>query len=519
MSRFEANTGIVTNGLVLNLDAGDPDSYTRSQPPFVEVLVVAGGGAGGGNLGGGGGAGGVIYNSAYQLTNAAAVTVTVGAGGAGVRGSQSGVQGNDGSNSVFGSLTAIGGGGAGSGTNAIAGRNGGSGGGASGYNVAAGGIGTAGQGFNGGSGGGGSPFYGGGGGGGASEAGDPGVDGNAPVAAGHGGDGLPFSILGTTYYFGGGGGGGVYTNGRPGNGGRGGGGGGGTNNTAYPRSAGGGDALNDGEQGYYNNVYPGSGPGGGNAGANTGGGGGGAMHQQYDGGDGGSGIVIVRYPGLPAATGGTITYVNGYTIHKFTSSGTFTPYLWNDVSGNGNNFDLENGVDFISPQNYFDFDGTDGRAYFNGSLLNVDAFTVEAVVNITSVGNYNKPIFVVGNQSTTGIWFFKHRSGLGNRLVMHGYDGVNPRIDVDSINQVPDAINTYVAVTFDGNAYQLYMNGVTEDSPVVDNKVAPSNDNYIGRQGSTYLDGRVYNLRIYNRALSATEISQNFNAQRDRFGI
>jgi hypothetical protein len=32
---------------------------------------------------GGGGAGGVIYNSAYQLTSAAAVTVTVGAGGAG----------------------------------------------------------------------------------------------------------------------------------------------------------------------------------------------------------------------------------------------------------------------------------------------------------------------------------------------------------------------------------------------------------------------------------------------------
>ena len=44
MSRFEGPQGIVTNGLVLNLDAGDPDSYTRSQPSYVEVLVVAGGG-------------------------------------------------------------------------------------------------------------------------------------------------------------------------------------------------------------------------------------------------------------------------------------------------------------------------------------------------------------------------------------------------------------------------------------------------------------------------------------------
>jgi hypothetical protein len=55
MSRFEGPQGIVTNGLVLNLDAGDPDSYTRSQPPYVEVLVVAGGG-GGGSFGGGAGA-------------------------------------------------------------------------------------------------------------------------------------------------------------------------------------------------------------------------------------------------------------------------------------------------------------------------------------------------------------------------------------------------------------------------------------------------------------------------------
>ena len=165
------------------------------------------------------------------------------------------------------------------------------------------------------------------------------------------------------------------------------------------------------------------------------------------------------------------------------------------------------------------FDGTDDYVYISDTLLNVDAFTVEAVVNITSEGNYNKPIFVVGNQSTTGIWFFKHRSGIGNRLVMHGYDGVNPRIDVDSVNPVPDAVNTYVAVTFNGNAYQLYMNGEPEDAPVVDNKVAASTDNYIGRQGSTYLAGEIPTLKIHNRALSADEVQQNFRAYKNRFDI
>jgi hypothetical protein len=35
--------------------------------------------------------------------------------------------------------------------------------------------------------------------------------------------------------------------------------------------------------------------------------------------------VIIRYSGATAATGGTITSSGGYTYHKFTSSGTFTP--------------------------------------------------------------------------------------------------------------------------------------------------------------------------------------------------
>jgi hypothetical protein len=41
-------------------------------------------------------------------------------------------------------------------------------------------------------------------------------------------------------------------------------------------------------------------------------------------GNGGSGVVIIRYLGTPRATGGTITQAGGYTIHTFTSSGTYT---------------------------------------------------------------------------------------------------------------------------------------------------------------------------------------------------
>jgi hypothetical protein len=33
--------------------------------------------------------------------------------------------------------------------------------------------------------------------------------------------------------------------------------------------------------------------------------------------------VVIRYPGSQRGTGGTVTSVGGYTIHTFTSSGTY----------------------------------------------------------------------------------------------------------------------------------------------------------------------------------------------------
>ena len=168
-----------------------------------------------------------------------------------------------------------------------------------------------------------------------------------------------------------------------------------------------------------------------------------------------------------------------------------------------------------------EFDGTNDYIYIDEDILNISNFTVEAVVNITSSGNYNKPIFTCGNLSSTGIWFLKHRSGLGNRLVMHGYDGVNPRVDVQSTNVVPDAENTHVAVTFNGTSYQLYINGVADGNAVTDNAVAASSDNYIGKQSnsSVYLLGDVPVLKIHNKGLSADQIKQNFNVYKNRFNL
>ena len=266
----------------------------------IDILVVAGGG-GGANTGSGGGAGGFLEESNFIIDSNSVYTIGVGAGGAGGNGGNGGATGNnfgsDGSNSSFSTLTSIGGGGGLSHGSSAIGRSGGSGGGApillSGTST--GGLGTQGQGNNGGAGYVSSMWAGTSGGGGG--AGSAGSNGSGSSGGGNGGAGKSSSISGTATYYAGGGGGGEVNGSYSGSGGIG--GGGSANNNAA-----------------------------GNSGiANTGGGGAGGSFNglYYNGGNGGSGIVIIRYltTDLPTMVGGTKTTNGNYTIHTFTSSGTF----------------------------------------------------------------------------------------------------------------------------------------------------------------------------------------------------
>jgi hypothetical protein len=248
----------------------DASFMPNPDPRTVNVLAVGGGGSGGGSTGGGGGGGGVI--STVQSLGQTAYSVVVGAGGA-IPGNQA--IGKSGANSSFNGLIAIGGGGGG--------HSGGVGADGQDYTGSSvSGLGTALQGNPGGALGNAAASGGGGAGGG-------GWSSTGANVGGAGGIGIQSSISGTSKYYAGGGGGGPW-------------GGGGL--------GGGGNAGDVGTAGA----------------ANTGGGGGGGWsYATGNGGAGGSGIVIISYPtGSMTATGGTITYSGGNTIHTFTSSGTFT---------------------------------------------------------------------------------------------------------------------------------------------------------------------------------------------------
>ena len=103
------------------------DTFIPDRAMTVDVFIVAGGGAGGsGWYGGGGGAGGVVYRPGLSIT-AQSYPIVVGDGG--VRSLALNVRGGNGGNSTAFGLTAIGGGGGGSRAGQGDGADGGSGGG------------------------------------------------------------------------------------------------------------------------------------------------------------------------------------------------------------------------------------------------------------------------------------------------------------------------------------------------------------------------------------------------------
>lgn len=292
-------------GLIrLNSTTGNPEWWDNtilqwlqfSQPVGYSItyLVAAGGGGGGGSIysttqGGGGGGGGLV-SATTTLLSGTTYTITIGAGGTGGVANAAGAKGTD--SVLVGIATALGGGGGA--TYSTAGpTSGGSGGGGSTGNFAAGAAGTAGQGYAGGT----ATGYAsnaaasGAGGGGAGGVGGNGSGGTG----GAGGAAYTFIITGGAYA--GGGGGGGYSVG----------------GTATGNAGAGGTTNNNGFAASANSA----GGGGGSAAGTSGG-------QDRTGGNGGSGIVIIAYLGSQRGTGGTVSSSGGYTIHTFTSSGTYT---------------------------------------------------------------------------------------------------------------------------------------------------------------------------------------------------
>lgn len=427
---------VVDGSCVHNFTALGASTFTPlSATTSVAALVVAGGG-GGANTGGGGGAGGLVYNTNVTVS-ATPYTITVGDGGNG--GLTTGAAGTSGSNSIFSTITATGGGG-GSSHGGVGGANGGSGGGGALKSAApASTAGVGSQGNNGGIGYIDVGWVGNNSGGGG--AGAVGGAGSTVSGSGAGGAGLSYSISGTTASYAGGGGGGPVNGAQ----------------TAGAGGSGGGGAGNTNGVGTAGTT-------------NTGGGGGGGSYSAgvyYNGGKGGSGIVIIKYPAVQ-----TVTYNH--------SAPTGTSVV-NGISGKARSFNgstdrIEIGTG-ISPQNIT----LEAWVYRTSATTNMGIIRKNAAYALSLVSD---TIQFAGNP-----WAF---SSTGVGIEMYKW--------------------THLAVTQDGKTAAIYKNGIKIGN-VTQSGVLASNANQtrIGYDDNNWWwGGYIDEVRISNIARTPEEIAEAY---------
>ena len=162
------------------------------------------------------------------------------------------------------------------------------------------------------------------------------------------------------------------------------------------------------------------------------------------------------------------------------------------------------------------FDGsTDFISLTTG--LNPAPLTVSVWIKATSQSNPNDEIVANRHDGTKVGWDFRYT---GSNVEAQFYNAGGSLVTLPGSSNITLNVWTHVAVTFTGMNWVIYLNGSADNSGAVSSTaIVPSDEPlYIaGRAagGATSdFGGSIDDVRIYNRALSAAEISALYNAEK-----
>lgn len=214
---------------------------------------------------------------------------------------------------------------------------------------------------------------------------------------------------------------------------------------------------------------------------------------------------------------GLVLELDAADRNSYPGSGT----TWRDISNTGNNGTLTNGPTFDSlNQGSIVFDGTDDYVDIpNNSTVNISTtITLEAWVYPTKNSGVQNVICKSSLSQNTGYIYPRTNDGWVNSIFyLHigGWQTLSATW--------PGLNNWYHTVgTYDGATMIIYINGVQAATRSQSGTIT-TNTNYLalGQQPGygEYYGGRLAEARMYTRALSATEITQNYNAMRTRFNL
>jgi hypothetical protein len=225
----------------------------------------------------------------------------------------------------------------------------------------------------------------------------------------------------------------------------------------------------------------------------------------------------------PIVTSGLVLNLDAANMKSYPRSGT----TWRDLSGNNNSGSLINGPTFSSANG--------GSIVFDG----VDDYVVVDSFNQLPTGSSARTINIWFNPNIT-TW-----QGNVNSLFFYGTTGVNGAVfgidfdtyptmeiytwggagrDVIFSSSFPQTGWSNLSIVYNGSTtISIYENSRNTQNATVTTLSTTNTSVWIGSINPSYqpwyYDGRISNIQIYNRALSASEVQQNYNATKTRFGL
>jgi hypothetical protein len=225
---------------------------------------------------------------------------------------------------------------------------------------------------------------------------------------------------------------------------------------------------------------------------------------------------IAYYGGIVKS--GLVLDLDAAKMDSYPKTGT----AWNDISGNKNNGTLTNGPTFNSNNGgSIVFDGSNDYVDIpsNSTIALTGDMTVCAWIYINSLSGYNaivgktnggnpNPYDMYTNPSSGTVSFFR---GNGSS---YGYLVSNTGVTINTWQ--------HVAITMTSTTATHYLNGQTNGSGTISTTITDGGGAlYVGSRADfvTKMNGRISNLLMYNKGLTANEITQNYNASKGRFGL
>ena len=197
-----------------------------------------------------------------------------------------------------------------------------------------------------------------------------------------------------------------------------------------------------------------------------------------------------------------------------------------DLSGR-NNGTLVNGITLSSDGGgSFEFDGTDDYITFGDLELITGAFSINVWFRASSTQNDTTYPTIVSKDAagSFGNWIMTGPSS--GAYVRFGFSGSGGQKELSNTSYSDFTSNEWVNYcgTWDGsNTLRLYRNSIQikETTSATGTLVTNNNPILIGNRSATdgRFTGKIAIVKLYNKELSSSEVLQNYNATKTRFGL